>query len=147
MKTITKISHIEQVRQSTFTLAEQVCRILNWSHEEYCDFQFAKYNAFIDLLFAKFPLIGQQVRYSSVFRGFWNNEVCFRNEIEFLPFATEMTEDIYEINADGELIIAPAFPYGHEGLVNEFLFIHSIPRLINHELFMMKYNNILEVIR
>ena len=130
MRTLTQPkTHIAQIRQTDKSLTEEVCNIIGWSHEEYCDYQFNNYIEFVDRMFDRWPAeMANQVKYSSVFRGFWNNEVSFRNQTEFLPFAKFEPTD------------SPV-------IISEFLYTHNPISLMHDDLFMMKYNSVLEIIR
>ena len=130
MKTLTKAkTHIEKVRQTDKSATEEVCALIGWSVDYYCEFQFCKYLEFIDRMFEGCPpSMVNQVKYSKVFRGFWNNEAALRNQTEFLPFAK------YE-------------PVNSENLLPEFEFTHNPISLMHDDLFMMKYNNVLQIIR
>ena len=130
MRTITKTAnHITQVRNSDANQIQQVCRLLGWSYEDYCNFQFEKYLEFVDRVFIGFPdIMANQVKYSAVFRGFWNNEASFRNHTEFLPFAK------YEETQSPDLI-------------SEFLYIHDPRALVMDDLFITKYNRVIDLIR
>lgn len=122
-------THIAKIRQTDLTQIEEVCNLLGWSFERYCEHQFHNYNEFIDRLFSGYPVeMANQVRYSAVFRGFWNNEASLRNQTEFLPFAK------YEPN-DSPVILS------------EFLYTHSPLTLLHDDLFMTKYNRVLDTIR
>lgn len=148
MKTLTKeISHIEATRQQDKNQVEQVCTLLSWTSEQYCEFQFASYMEFILRMFKDWPEMAKQVASSAIFRGFWNNEVAFRNQTEFLPFATDMTSDLWEVDESGDLVITDGLTLGDCGLVNEFTFLHSPSYLMNDDMFMFKYNNVLKLLR
>ncbi|RQO78081.1 hypothetical protein DBR40_09025 [Pedobacter sp. KBW01] len=134
MSTITKVkeeskTHIEECREFDLNLIENVCMLLGWSTEQYCEYQLDNYNQFVDRLFYGFPVqMANEVKYSSDFRGFWNNEASFRNQTEFLPFAK------FE-------------PMESPVILSEFLYTHNPLTLMHDDLFMMKYNNVLEKIR
>ncbi|MGB4776125.1 MAG: hypothetical protein WBP45_13180 [Daejeonella sp.] len=124
---IQSTTHIGRIRKEQASQIEQVCDLLNWTHDEYCDHQYKEYEAFIARMFDGYPVMMQQVRYSSAFRGFWNNEWAIRNEIDFLPFAKECQMD-------------EAF------IMEEYLYIHSHYRLMNDDDFLSKYNSALKLI-
>ncbi|MGV3705423.1 MAG: hypothetical protein ACO1NU_08595 [Arcticibacter sp.] len=148
MKTLTKTSHIAKVRQQDQIQMQRICEILMWSEVEYCNHQFEEYTNFLTRMFFGFPeAMLKQVMHSKVMRGFWNNEWTYRNQVEFLPFADEMTEDVTEVDPSGELVYMPKTEHGDAGLVGEYMFIHGYRALMQDELFMFRYNNILELVR
>lgn len=130
MKTLTQPkTHIAKVRQSDKSLIEEVCNLIGWSYEQYCEYQFNNYIQFVDRMFEHWPAeMANQVKYSSVFRGFWNNEASLRNQTEFMPFARF------------EPIDSPV-------ILSEFLYTHCPLQLMHDDLFMMKYNHVLDIIR
>jgi len=122
-------THIAKVRQSDRSQIEEVCNLIGWSFDRYCEHQFSNYIEFVDRLFAGWPTeMANQVKYSSVFRGFWNNEASYRNQTEFLPFARLEPSD------------SPV-------LLSEFIYTHSPLALMHDDVFMTKYNRVLEIIR
>ena len=127
MKTTSPKTHIGSIRFQSATEAEQVQHILGWSHGEWCEFQFAEYCAFVEAISYGYPAVKTDLLYSPVFRGFWNNEWTQRDRIEFLDFAPE--SDL------------PA-----EVLETEYRFIHSHERLLEEDLFMVKYSHLLKLL-
>jgi len=125
----TATTHIAKIRQTDRSLIDQVCILIGWSYERYCDYQFNNYVEFVDRMFDRYPLeMVNEVKYSATFRGFWNNEASLRNQTEFLPFAQFEPED------------SPV-------LLSEFLYTHSVLTLMHDDLFLMKYNRVLDIIR
>lgn len=122
----TRKTHIERVRKTDQDLIGEICNQIGWSIERYYWHQFNNYLYFADVMFRGWPKgIKQQITYSPVFRGFWNNEAALRNA-EFIPFAFD-THSIKD-------------------RVSEFLFMHDPSTLMNDDLFMMKYNATLNII-
>ncbi|SUJ26382.1 Uncharacterised protein [Sphingobacterium spiritivorum] len=130
MKTLTQTkTHIAKVRQSNANVITRVCDLLGWTIERYCEYQFDNYIQFIEALFAGCPEeMSNEVKFSPVFRGFWNNEAFYRNSNLFLPFAQDEPEGSPEILA-------------------EFLYIHNPEYLMNDDDFMEHYNYTLKTIR
>ncbi|MCH7400096.1 hypothetical protein MM236_19025 [Belliella sp. DSM 107340] len=126
MKTISPNTHIGKIRTEQRSDMSQVCNILGWTPEQYCRYQFKQYCAFVEALSTDWPKIREQILYSPVFRGFWNNEWANRDKYEFLSFAPD--------NAD------------HSYNLSEYLFIHDHERLLEEDQFMIKYNNILKIL-
>ncbi|RYF25166.1 MAG: hypothetical protein EOO42_04355 [Flavobacteriales bacterium] len=148
MKTLTKTSSIAKIKQFDLTQKQQVCELLQWSEQMYFDFMFQQYNDFLNRLFFGYPQqMLNEVAQSPVFRGFWNNEVSFRNESEFLPFAQFETQDYYEVNEAGKLIITPAVPLGDCFLVDEFMIIHNPKTLMSNDAFMHRFNKTLSLLK
>jgi hypothetical protein len=128
MKTLSKQStHIGKVRESDLTTTEQVQKVLEWTHEQYCNHQYEEYESFLARENIEHPVICQELRYSEIFRGFWINEWTLRNQQEFLPFALDCEMDVAYIT-------------------DEYLFINNHKRLINDHFFMDKYEYMLNLI-
>lgn len=125
--TLQHTTHITRTRQERATLIERICELLNWSHDQYCWHQYEQYELFLSQICAGYPVIYYQLRYSSVFRGFFNITWDVRTKQEFLPFAKD-------------------FEPGDAYLVDEYLLIHNYRRLLNDDEFMMEYNHILRLI-
>ena len=124
-------SHIQSVRRQMEDARQSVQSCLRWSHMEYCEYQFEQYVLFADLLTEGWPRVREQILYSPLFRGFWNNQWLIRDKADFLPFAMEM--DARNIS---ELV------YMRE----EYLFLHSAHRLIEEDDFMRAYNQVLKLL-
>lgn len=147
MKTLTKTTHIARIRQADQSQVQQVCRLLAWDEQQYCQYQFYQYTGFLTRMFHEWPdIMLQQVMYSPTMRGFWNNEWAQRTDDEFLPFAKVLTEDAIEVEPGGNMITVPGMELGDAYLMDEYLLIHNIMALVDDDLFMMKYNNVLSLI-
>lgn len=122
-----KTTHIQKVRDRNQAEMKQVQDILSWSQERYCEYQFAQYCRFVEELTEGWEMVRKEILYSPVFRGFWINEWNLRDHQDFLCFATECTDSRYNLE--------------------EYLFLHDTDRLMEDDLFMTKYSNILNIIR
>lgn len=149
MKTLTKTTHIATIRQKNQSQTSKVCQLLNWSEEQYCNYLFEQYCDFVKRMFYRYPVeLYQTVLYSPVMRGLWNNEVFKRNALDFLPFASAETEPMLEFTDDVDGIFClPACKPGAAHIVDEFMLIHAAARLVHDDEFMIKYNNVLSLIR
>jgi len=148
MKTLTKTTHIAQIRQADQSQLQQVCQLIDFTEDQYCKYMFEQYTAFVKRMFCDYPIVlYQNALYSPVMRGFWNNEATKRNETEFLPFATDLTADIYTVNKQGTLEILIGLNAGNLWLVDEFMLIHNHQVLINNGAFMHRYNQTLHLIK
>ncbi|MES2651295.1 MAG: hypothetical protein V4663_06115 [Bacteroidota bacterium] len=125
---IKKTTHIGSIRKQNSTQVQQICELLDWSEQAYCEYIFEQYQAFIKRMFYGYPeVVAKQVEYSEIFRGFWNDQVAVRNETEFLPFAS---------------------PYaGSPNLLEEWLHIHDHRSLMHNDFFMDKYNYCITIIQ
>jgi|SRR6185437_11120475 len=122
-----KTTHIAEVREQQANQMDEVCALLEWSRDKYCRHQFSEYEKFCQLLAGFDPELKRRLRYSPVFRGFWNNEWASRNATDFLPFATECEN-------------GPAW------ILEEYLFINSAARLIMCNAFARRFEKILKSI-
>lgn len=148
MKTATKNTHIATVRQENSNGMETVCHLLQWTEQQYCDYLFEQYCAFIDNQFHGEHLsLKNRVFYSKYFRGMFNNAAAYRDESEFIPYALEVTEEILTINDKGSLEVIPAIPMGGTYLADEWMHIHHHKRMINDCYFMNQYKHILHLIK
>ena len=146
MKTLTSATHIGKVRTQNLTQLQRVCELLNWSHEKYCNHQFSQYEDFINRACRDLPKAENLLRYSSIFRGFYNQEWSLRTQSDFLPHAIEMTKHICEVDRCGDLIYVEGVPNGHYTLVAEYLTLHEARGLFYDEVFAVKYCNIIDLI-
>ncbi len=121
----TKSSHIATVRKASQSVNERIQTALGWSHAKYCNHQFQQYLLFVDRFCSDTPKMRNNIRYSSVFRGFWCNEWVKRNELHFLPSVTTEND---------------------ESLVPEYLYINSYFYLLKSPEFMYKYDSLLQLI-
>lgn len=134
MKTLTKkTTHIAKIRQLNASQIERVCELLGWTRMQYCEYQYDQYEKYIALLCADLPGLKKHLRYSPTFRGFFCNEWLKRNEAEFVLFASDVTEDRYEVDIDGLLCIDEGLPLGDEMLKYEYHQIHNAKRLFYDE--------------
>ena len=127
MNTITKnTTHISAVRAQQISQMQAVCEALRWTEEQYCLHQFEEYELFASAIAKDYPERRQQIRYSPVFRGFFNNEWAARND-EFLFFA-------YDVKYDIDLA------------EQEYLYTHNYLTLINDDAFFERFNSLLKLI-
>ena len=120
-------THIGKQRQLLQSNKEQVCELLHWSEQEYCQYHFDQYSAFVERLSEDWPVLKQQLFSSAAFRGFWNLETACRETEDFLPWAQDCDDYSY--------------------LLSEYEFINDHKRLIQDEDFMNRFNGILDLIR
>lgn len=147
MKTLTKHkTHIAQVRQVNATQIDRVCELLDWTKMQYCQHQYNEYEKFITRLCEDLPKATNPIRYSSIFRGFWCNEWMLRTELEFMPYADGVTEDIFEVDQSGKLIIDKGIEYGDSQLAYEYYQIHNAKGLFYNEGFAVKVGYIIDQI-
>jgi hypothetical protein len=146
MKTLSHTSHIATIRQANQTQMQQVCQLLGWTLNQYCQHQYYTYEKLIERICYGYPAIAQQMRYSPVFRGFFNQEWALRTQTEFLPFAHDLVQDILQVNHHGQLETILGTPYGDAYLHDEYAYIHNPMLLVNNHAFMHKYNNLLHLI-
>lgn len=129
MSTHVKISHIAIVRKTNANALTQVCAALGWSEEKYCCHQYQEYENFCKLITRNCPELRNKLRYSPVFRGFFNNEWAARNAKHFLPFALREHE------------------LGALWVLDEYLFVHNSERLLFSENpFYIRFEHILKSI-
>ena len=146
MKTLTKKTHIAEVREANLKGIQQVCHLLQWTEQDYCEFQFQQYCLFVDTKYSNFPdIIANRVLYSPLFRGFFNNEAYKRDEVEFLPFAEDLIEPIWTVAEGGEIEIIK--PIDVEDLVTEWMLIHDYKRLLNDEAFIAGFQQLLTIMK
>ncbi|MGZ3753615.1 MAG: hypothetical protein ACXVAY_01570 [Mucilaginibacter sp.] len=126
MKTLIK-SHITKERERQMTTMEAVCDLLNWTKSDYCWYQYAQYERFVCRLAIDYPEMRTWLRYSAVFRGFWNREWAARDEKEFMPFAYDVKFDAKE-------------------LLSEYLYLNDHLTLIYDEAFYNRFEHILKLI-
>jgi len=100
---------------------------IEYSHEEFCNHQFENYEAFVSQDFQQYPGLIKKVKYSSMFRKFWNAEWLYRNKTEFLPFAETCSLSVKDLRG-------------------EYLFMHSTERLLNQPDFISRYEDLLKEI-
>lgn len=122
---IIRPSHISEVREQQASQMDEVCQVLSWSAMKYCMHQFSQYERFVEMLAGHDVRLKSKLRFSPVFRGFWNNEWAMRNEKEFLPFS-------------GDVAFTKAW------ILEEYLFINDAERLINDDRFYNRFEHILK---
>lgn len=129
MTVLTKIfkTHIGKIRASHSDQMDEICSLLDITKSGYCWHQYKQYEKFLSIVCNDYTNHLEKLRYSSTFRGFWNNEWAQRNEIDFMPFAYESKYDKKEI-------------------MKEYVFIHSADRLFHDEDFYNRFDNILKLI-
>lgn len=115
------------MREAQQGVKERVQAVLYWTEQQYCDFQFEAYCGFVESVAEGWPKVRAQLLYSPYFRGFWNNEWVNRDEHNFLAFAEECSD------------------YSHN--LSEYQLINAPNTLLEDDGFMMRYNQVLEIIR
>jgi hypothetical protein len=105
----------------------EVCELLHWTPEQYCQHQYEQYEKFaaIATRYVRYPELKDWIRLSPVYRGFWNNEWEQRNRVEFINYAY--------YNSDN-----------HVNVVEEYRYVHSADRLLFDELFFGRFQNIVK---
>jgi len=100
---------------------------IGFTYSEFCLHQYEAYENFIALDLRHAPELINYVRYSELFRKFWNAEWHRRNLIEFLPFAEDNNMSLTDLRG-------------------EYLFMHSVERLLNQPAFLNGYEDLLRFI-
>lgn len=131
MKTLTKTyTHTARVRDLDISIQGEVCLILGITDEFYCQDQYRAYEHFTLVCCSESHM--KTVRYSKIFRGFWNNEWAQRNQ-SFLR------------------MIERHFRSGHtftsEQAYDAYLNYNSTENLINDEDFMARVESVMEIIK
>jgi hypothetical protein len=121
-------THIATVRSRNVIQMTEVCDLLQWQPEQYCQHQFEQYIRFTDELAYFSEKLKQRLRYSDVFRGFWNNEWARRNANNFLPFAWDSLFELSDLTA-------------------EYIYTHDAIRLIHDDAFYNRFENALKLIK
>src|SRR5690606_16555873 len=84
--------------------ATEICKILGWTDQQYYDHQYLQYEDFLKRsLFCANIEQYNEVRYSELMRGFWNNEWVQRN-YSFLLVAEDLLYEGFAVDTDGNLI-------------------------------------------
>lgn len=159
MKTaIKKQTHIAKIREQNQGQIDKVCELLEWTREDYTNHQYHEYEMFVYKAFPSLPYAGQSVRYSSQFRGFYVNEWFTRNEIDFLPYATDLVTDELDLIYASDFFsqdwtrkeigvrVNQGVEYGNSFLIEEYLQIHSHQSLFCDADFINKYRHFLNQI-
>lgn len=142
----TKKTIIGELRNEVAGNASEVCHLLGWTFEQYCLHQLEVYTRLVDRLFEGYPEeLKQNLLYSPVFRGFFNKEWDLRNR-EFIPFAIDITSRVMAVDCLGELHDEFWGMHGDAYLLDEYLFLNSVTRLVNDRYFMDRYCNLLRII-
>lgn len=118
-------THIETVRESHCNLMDNICDILSWTQEDFCNHQFAEYEGFARLVARDYPAYRERIRYSPVFRGFFNNEWAKRNELNFMPFAVDSA-------------------FSKLWILDEYLYMNDAEVLWRDEAFYIRFESILK---
>lgn len=142
----TTLTHIAKVRAANATQLETVCDLLNWTKEKYCKHQFFVYEELIKKLNEGLPKAEKALRYSPHFRGYFNDLWTARTKTEFLPFATDLVNDVVELDENYHLFVEPGINKGDHYLVAEYMLIHSPQRLAYDDEFTDQYMNIIDKI-
>ncbi len=147
MKTLTTqpTSLMARARRRQTSQIPEVCELLNWSHQQYCDHQYEQYELFITRKCEGYPKICRQLRYSPIFSGFWTNAWAQRNQVDFLPFAGDKLSKTY-VSAEGVLGINADYEVDPD-MVDGYLYINNYMRLINDDEFMIQYDHALKLVR
>lgn len=143
-----KQTHMSQVREADLGNMFQVCELLGWTQDQYCEHQLEQYTKFLKLALAAMPTyIQNKAAYSPVLRGFWNNEWFSRNEREFLPMAIDYLRHsnsyVYE---DGTHYLCWDNTEFINLVADEYLKIHSMDELADDERFLIRFYNNLKII-
>ena len=136
-------THIARAKQYNDKVMQQVCELLNWTEQQYCDHQYRIYEKIVDRLFYEMPKEQQSIRYSPVFRGFFINEWNKRTIVEFLSYA---------VIADSETCIGADGSLNHQEISDsandeqEYLFVHHQHKIIGDTTFLTSLNQALDII-
>lgn len=127
MKTLTKQkSHVTTVRDVDMSILQEICLMFHISSETYFKDQYAQYERFVEI--AVPPTQMKAVRYSKLFRGFWNNEWAIRNKT-FLDYCEKFK-------------VQPDSKHCEDTYYN----LHCAIRLAGEEIFMAKFEEIRRII-
>lgn len=84
------MSHIQKMRELYTRNKTEVLRILNWSEEQYYEFQFESAFKYLEDSGMSYEWINALTRVPS-FWNFWTNQWSFRDHHEFLPHYAAIT--------------------------------------------------------
>ncbi|PSL06568.1 hypothetical protein [Cecembia rubra] len=132
MKTLSPKSHIGKVRKASKDQKQEIQDLLMWSDDAYCRFQFREYCHFVETLTTGWLKVREQILYSPVFRGFWNNEWNARDR-EFLEFTDSFSK--YPLDQQERVYC-----------MTEYMLLHSHKALLEDDEFMMRYYQILKLL-
>lgn len=142
--TLTPKTHIGRIRLQNATQLQRVCELLKWTHEDYCRHQYEEYEEFVKRACIDIPESANKLRYSSVFRGFYNQQWTFRN-IGFIAYATEAIEPALYLTLEGVFCDEGVSP-GHFKIIDEYKFLHCAKGLFYDGDFRTKYANVIDII-
>lgn len=143
MKTLTKTTtHVSRAKEYNNSIMQQVCDLLNWTPDQYCNHQYACYEDTLHRLFYETPVVLEQLRLSPVFRGLFINEWNDRTKCDLLDQA--MVQDSGTLLApDGSFVFQELDSSNDE---QEYLFIHSAHRLANDPEFLTAINQVMDLV-
>lgn len=105
MRTISKRNtHISTIRGANQAQITQICAMLGWDKQAYCDHQFAVYLDLVELIWPRTETkVGMFMQKNHSFCSFFINEWIRRNKY-FLKFADEYLSDCLNLNLTGVAI-------------------------------------------
>lgn len=125
----------------------EICSLLNWSTDQYYQFQYEQYEAFLKRAFyGQREIECKIVRYSPLMRGLWNNEWIIRNDNDFIEFARDSMQAQVLVNNIGQLEVIEVDEAVQSSVYDEYIYIHNAQRLYNNFEFMAKYYHVLTLI-
>lgn len=148
MKTLTAKTHIARQRQADRFAMLEICKTLHWTERHYCNHQFEVYLKFLERRFFGRPIgMLKKVTYSSLMRGFFNNEWAYRDQTGFLPFAEDACRysqsSVCEV---GGLFLCTDYSAFDDFLVQEYIYEHSHYCLMDNKAFMNRFDNVLKMV-
>jgi hypothetical protein len=144
MRTLTKTTtHIALAKQYNDKVMQQVCELLNWTPDHYCQHQYDVYESFLLQMEGDSPKVLAQLRHSPTFRGFWLNEWNKRTKEDFIIFAV-LGYSNTSLDASGGIVYEESTCDDYD--YHEYMFVHSASRLMNDTAFLSAYEHILHLI-
>jgi hypothetical protein len=141
-----KLSLIEKTNLLNQTQLTEICGMLRWTEQQYCDHQYEQYEAFLKrALFGAHPNIFNRVRYSTLMRGLWNNEWIRRNK-GFLPLARYCMFEGMEVDKKGGLHQVSPDEEDLERVTDDYYTIHNGKLLYSNETLLIKFHHVLNLI-
>ncbi|WP_286803409.1 MULTISPECIES: hypothetical protein [Sphingobacterium] len=140
-------SLVEQTRVLCQEQIQEICRLMKWTEQEYCDHQFEQYEIFLKrALFGAHINVFNKVRFSPLMRGLWINEWMRRNEDIFLPMARYNMFEGMEVNEKG--ILGTVVPDEESRIYTseEYYTLHNGKRLYADADMMVKFGHVLNLI-
>lgn len=138
------------VKRQNKAQAEEICRLIGWTQEQYCVHQFEVYEKVLKRRFSgQEDCLLNRAMYSELMSGFFKNEWSKRNQTEFLPFAKEHFHlSPSYVDPNNGLCIAWDYDYQQEMalLADEYMYCHNPCLLINDKAFMARLNYTLNLI-